>query len=109
MDSHNNCFVIDGELVYRICLADTGLCMSMPCVCVNDSMSTATGVGSVWAGSSKAGFIDGVGGVARFRGPRGMCVLPNDDIYVADQNNNRIRIIVPYGPFRLPTVSVKFV
>ncbi|MCE7990429.1 MAG: T9SS type A sorting domain-containing protein [Roseivirga sp.] len=57
---------------------------------------SATGVVSVLAGSSR-GYANGVGGVARFNFPMGLAVDSDDNIYVADSNNNRIRKITPGG------------
>ncbi|MCW3059060.1 MAG: repeat-containing protein [Capsulimonas sp.] len=39
------------------------------------------------------GFADGTGAAAKFDRPYGAAVLPNGDILVADQNNNRLREI----------------
>jgi glucose/arabinose dehydrogenase len=52
------------------------------------------GVVSTLAGTSGAGaFVEGQGTLARFNSPRGLAVLPNGNIVVADGGNNRIRLI----------------
>lgn len=53
---------------------------------------TRQGVVSTVAGSN-AGFNDGDSATARFNYPNGMAVDDQDNIYVADLNNNRIRKI----------------
>ncbi|GEM_PF-1957566 len=54
------------------------------------------GVVSVLAGSTR-GFRDGAGQTAKFNFPMGLAVDSDDNIYVADSNNNRIRKISPSG------------
>jgi WD40 repeat protein len=46
---------------------------------------------------SESGFVDGVGTTAQFASPFGLAVDKNDNIYVADAANNRIRKITPAG------------
>ena len=53
---------------------------------------TQAGVVSTSAGSGLAGFSDGPIGSARFLFPRGVVAVGND-VYVADTDNNRIRVI----------------
>lgn len=57
---------------------------------------TATDV-STLAGSGSPGFLEGFGTSAQFDFPTGITVDPNGNIYVADANNNRIRLISPSG------------
>ena len=47
--------------------------------------------------SNSQGNTDGTGSVARFRGPAGMAIGPDGDLYVADANNNRIRRVTAAG------------
>lgn len=55
-----------------------------------------TGETSVLAGGA-ADYVDGPLAVARFRGPRGVAVGGNGNIYVADSSDNKIRMISPAG------------
>jgi sugar lactone lactonase YvrE len=54
------------------------------------------GVVSTFAGST-AGYRDGVGTNAQFNAPSGVAIDANDNVYVADWLNQRIRIITPEG------------
>lgn len=51
------------------------------------NVSTIAGVGD------NTGYIDGLGGDARFNQPTGVAVDKNNDIYILDMGNNRIRKI----------------
>lgn len=42
-------------------------------------------------GNNQAGYVNATGGAARFNGPRGLAVLPDESILVADEHNHRIR------------------
>jgi sugar lactone lactonase YvrE len=53
-----------------------------------------SGLVSTFAGSD-AGFQDGIGSDAKFHSPIGMCIDPQDNLYVADFENYRIRKITP--------------
>ncbi len=48
---------------------------------------------STVAGSSVAGYADGVGTVARFNAPSGIAVSSSGTVYVCDVNNNIIRSV----------------
>lgn len=54
------------------------------------------GVVSTLAGSSY-GYADGTGANAQFSNPTGIAIDNENNIYVADQNNHRIRKITPNG------------
>ncbi len=56
---------------------------------------------STLAGSGDWAFADGLGTVAKFRGPLGLWVAYNGDVWVADTYNNRIRVIISSGVYRL--------
>lgn len=58
---------------------------------------TPSGTVSTFAGSGVAGFLDGIGTSAKFYYPAGMAIDGNDNLYVADYSNNRIRKITPVG------------
>ncbi len=74
-DSLGNAFVSD-RLNHRIRKIDT------------------QGMVSTFAGSA-AGFQDGIGMDAKFSSPIGMCIDGQDNLYVADFDNYRIRKITP--------------
>jgi sugar lactone lactonase YvrE len=52
---------------------------------------------STLAGGSEAGYVDAQGGKAFFRTPANLAVDKEGNIYVADTNNHRIRLIRPDG------------
>ena len=54
----------------------------------------ATGVVSTLAGSGAYGFADGLGAAAQFASPTGVACDGSGNVFVADQNNHRIRGIV---------------
>src|SRR5215207_3665427 len=51
---------------------------------------------TTFAGGSE-GFADGAGATASFNTPSGLAFGPDDDLFVADTGNNRIRKITPEG------------
>ena len=59
---------------------------------------TPFGVVTTLAGSGSATFADGAGTAASFANPTGVAVIPSSGVViVADQNNNRIRLVTPLG------------
>lgn len=58
---------------------------------------TPAGVVTTFAGDTAAGFVDGAGAAARFRGPCGIAIDAAGQLYVADMGNHRIRKISPTG------------
>lgn len=58
---------------------------------------TPTGQVTNLAGSGVAGFADGVGTNAKFYSPEGLCVDAQNNIYVADHTNFKVRKITPNG------------
>ena len=57
---------------------------------------TSTGVVSTLAGSS-GGYTDGTGTAAKFKLPRGVAVDKDENVYVSDSGNHKIRKITPNG------------
>ncbi len=55
---------------------------------------TPTGVVSIFAGST-SGFNDAPGESAQFNNPSGLAIDKDDNLYVADKSNHRIRKITP--------------
>jgi hypothetical protein len=51
------------------------------------------GVVTTLAGDGGNGLVDGAGTTAQFAGPRGVAVGPTGTVYVADQQNHRVRTI----------------
>ena len=56
-----------------------------------------TGVVSTHSGLGLPGFTDGVGSGARFDGPVALAIDAGGTLYVADQQNNRVRKVAPDG------------
>ena len=57
---------------------------------------TASGVVTTFAGSS-LGYVDAIGTSAKFFDPKGICIDPSGNLYVADSRNKKIRKITPEG------------
>lgn len=58
---------------------------------------TPGGVVSTFAGALSSGNTDGTGTAARFNTPSGLAIDANDNLYVVDHGNDRIRKITPQG------------
>jgi sugar lactone lactonase YvrE len=58
---------------------------------------TPDGVVTTLAGSGQAGFAEGAGAAAKFNFPSGVAVDADENIFVADSNNNRIRVVTSAG------------
>ncbi len=67
---------------------------------------TAAGVVSLLAGSGQAGSQDGLGSAASFALPAGLARDAEGVLWVADQNNHRLRRITPQGLVTTVTGSV---
>jgi len=65
----------------------------------NDAIRKISAGGQVTtlAGSGVAGFADGAGGAAQFNGPSGLAVDADGGLYVADNQNNRVRKVTAAG------------
>lgn len=60
-------------------------------------INISNGLVSTVAGAGSAGFADGAGTLAKFNQPLDVAVDDNGVLYVADNNNHRIRKITPDG------------
>jgi len=75
----------------------------------NHSIRKLTGTpGGAWtvttlAGAGTTGYIDGAGPSSRFNLPQGLAIDNSGNVYVADTENHRIRLISPAG--RVSTVA----
>lgn len=78
VDSQGNIFITD-QSNHKIRKIDT-----------NGQVTTFAGTGS-------AGFLDGTGASAKFFYPAGMAIDANDNLYIADYSNHKIRVITPAG------------
>jgi sugar lactone lactonase YvrE len=58
---------------------------------------TPAGVVTTFAGSGSSGFADGTGTTASFWNPSDIAIDSNDNLYITDRNNFRIRKITPAG------------
>ena len=65
------------------------------CVCIR-KISPTNDV-TILAGGSVNGNTNGDGTVARFNTPSGIAIDSNDNLYIADSNNHRIRKVTPGG------------
>jgi len=86
---HPNGVAVDTLTLGNIYVADTG----------NSQIRKITSERAVsnFAGSSSYGFADGTGTAAKFFSPAGVAVDSLGNIYVADEDNHRIRKITPGG------------
>jgi mucin-19 len=76
VDAGGNVYVSDGNSIRQI---------------------SSGGIVSSIAGTQTAGFADGTGTSARFRGPSGLACDASGNIYVADGANYRVRKVTPAG------------
>ncbi len=79
MDSRGNLLVSEAQIGNRICKV------------------TPDGTVTTLAGQKTAGYLDGAGGSAQFFSAMALSVGANDNLYVADTGNQRIRKVTPTG------------
>lgn len=84
IDSQGNLFITDSNN-HRIRKIDLS----------TGQVTTFAGTGT--GGAGQGGFADGPGNTARFNTPRGLAIDADDNLYVADAGNNRIRKVDPSG------------
>ncbi len=58
---------------------------------------TSTGIVTTWAGVAGGGYQDGPAATARFNMPSGLAIDGQENLYVSDTGNNRIRKITSTG------------
>jgi sugar lactone lactonase YvrE len=75
-DLSGNVYISDGNVIRKI---------------------TPSGVVSTLAGNVNAGYADGNGTAASFNNPKGIAIDANGNLFIADLNNNRIRMVTPNG------------
>ncbi len=108
----NNTVKINGNVAAVTSASETQLVVTVPLGAGTGKISVATSDGivegpefiyllstvvSTFAGDGTPGFLDGTGLNARFSQPSGLIVDAQDNLLVADRNNNRIRKITPEG------------
>ena len=81
----------------RVFVADTDNCAIR--VIASGQVSTFAGAGpnNLGTGPVACGSSDGAGTAARFDHPTGIAIDANNNVYVADSANNKIRLITPLG------------
>ena len=73
------------------------LTLALAVFLVSSKLPGKSWVVSTFAGSGEWGYHDATGTAAQFNLPTGVAVDSSDNVYVADEENNRIRKITPEG------------
>jgi streptogramin lyase len=61
------------------------------------TLTSSSQIVTTLAGSGSYGYLDGLGTIAQFGSPYGVCTDTSGNVYVAESSNNRIRKITPTG------------
>jgi streptogramin lyase len=64
---------------------------------INTNQVVTTIAGTYKSGLPIGGYVDGVGALAQFDKPWGICADPQGNLYVADNGNKKVRKITPSG------------
>lgn len=74
-----------------------GLALILACGGGSSTPAAGSGTISTFAGGAESGTTDAIGQSVRFNNPVNVVIGPNNNLYVADFDNNRIRRIAPDG------------
>jgi len=100
VDATGNLYVADQKnnriRKIEICLS-LATCVSHPSLSKAGIPNEIVTVSTLAGGNEQGGFADGQGSAARFFEPIGIAVDTVGNLYVADERNNRIRIVTPSG------------
>jgi sugar lactone lactonase YvrE len=80
-----------------VCVADRGNNRIRLITTTTDSSGLVASAVTTLAGSGVAGFADGTGTAAQFRSPSGIAADSDRNLYIADEENDRIRKVTAAG------------